>query len=225
MTAANAHRSTRDRPAKPPLSEDAIVDAALEILESEGLDAVTMRRVAAALDTGPASLYVYVSGREGLLQAMLERIFASVELENPDPAQWRTQLHALVLRMRQALIAHPGIAASAIAEPPRTEASLQLLENLLALLLAGGLDPQDAAWATDILAMVVSYAAIEANVRGTDHQEQARKLHETFSGLPPDRFPLITAHAARLVAGDSDERFRVTVDIVIDGMLTRTARH
>jgi AcrR family transcriptional regulator len=225
MTAANAHRSTRDRPAKPPLSEDAIVDAALEILESGGLDAVTMRRVAAALDTGPASLYVYVAGREGLLQAMLERIFASVELENPDPARWRTQLHALVLRMRQALIAHPGIAASAIAEPPRTEASLQLLENLLALLLAGGLDPQDAAWATDILAMVVSYAAIEANVRGTDHQEQARKLHETFSSLPPGRFPLITAHAAHLVAGDTDERFRVTVDIVIDGMLTRTARH
>jgi hypothetical protein len=152
-------------------------------------------------------------------------IFASVELENPDPARWRTQLHALVLRMRQALIAHPGIAATAIAEPPRTEASLQLVENLLALLLAGGLDPQDAAWATDILAMVVRYAAIETDVRGTDHQEQARKLHETFSGLPPGRFPLISAHAAQLVAGDTDERFRVTVDIVIDGMLARTARH
>jgi len=57
------HRSTRDRPAKAPLSEDAVVDAALAILESEGLEAVTMRRVAAALDTGAASLYIYVSGR------------------------------------------------------------------------------------------------------------------------------------------------------------------
>ncbi len=224
MTAATAHRSTRDRPAKPPLSEDAVIDAALEILKSDGLEAVTMRRVAAALDTGPASLYVYVTGREGLLQAMLERIFASVALEEPDPARWRAQLHALLLRMRHALVTHPGIAATAIAAPPRTDATFQLMENVLAILLAGGLDPQNAAWATDILSMVVSYAAIENDVRGTDHQEQARKLYETFSGLSPDRFPLITAHAAQLVDGDADERFRIAVDVVIDGMLARTAR-
>ena len=76
----NAHgapvrqRSTRDRPAKAPLSVGAIVDAALAILKSDGLEAVTMRRVAAALDTGAASLYVYVSGREGLQLAMLDRV-------------------------------------------------------------------------------------------------------------------------------------------------------
>ena len=77
MNTSVRHRSTRDRPAKAPLSEEAIVDAALAILKSEGLEAVTMRRVAAALDTGAASLYVYVSGREGLLQAMLDRVTAS----------------------------------------------------------------------------------------------------------------------------------------------------
>jgi AcrR family transcriptional regulator len=223
MTAVTAHRSTRDRPAKPPLSEDAVVDAALEILKSDGLEAVTMRRVATALDTGPASLYVYVTGRDGLLQAMLERIFASVALEEPDPARWRAQLHALLLRIRHALVAHPGIAATAIAEPPRTDAAFQLVENMLAILFAGGLDPQNAAWAADILSMVASYAAIENDVRGADHQEQARKLHETFSALSPDRFPLITTHAAQLVGGDADERFRIAVDVVIDGMLARTA--
>ena len=223
MTAATTHRSTRDRPAKPPLSEDAVVDAALEILKSDGLEAVTMRRVATALDTGPASLYVYVAGREGLLQAMLERIFASVALEDPDPARWRAQLHALLLRIRRALVAHPGIAETAIAALPRTDATFQLMENMLSILLAGGIDPQNAAWATDIFSMVVTHAAIETDVRGTDHQEQARKLHETFSGLSPERFPLITAHAAELVEGDADERFRIAVDVVIDGVLARTA--
>ncbi len=224
MTAAAAHRSTRDRPAKPPLSEDAVVDAALEILKSDGLEAVTMRRVATALDTGPASLYVYVAGREGLLQAMLERIFASVALEDPDPARWRAQLHALLLRMRGALVAHAGIAETAIAAPPRTDATFRLVENMLAILLAGGLDPQNAAWPADIFSMVVSHAAIETDVRVTDHQERARKLYETFSGLSPDRFPLITAHAAELVDGDADKRFRIAVDVVIDGVLARTAR-
>ena len=224
MNSASRHRSTRDRPAKAPLSEDAVVDAALAILKSEGLETVTMRRVAAALDTGPASLYVYVSGREGLLQAMQDRIIATVELEAPDPSRWRAQLHSLLERMHRALAAHPGIAATAMAVPPTTEAALQLLENLLGILLAGGLDPQDAAWAADIFALLVNYAALEADVRRAGHQELASELYKTFTSLPPGRFPLITAHAARLVAGDGQERFHVAIDVVTDGMLARAAR-
>jgi AcrR family transcriptional regulator len=223
MNPASSHRSTRDRPAKAPLSEDAVLDAALAILRSEGLEAVTMRRVAAALDTGAASLYVYVSGREGLVKGMQDRIIATVELEAPDPSRWRTQLHALLARVYRALVAHPGIAETTMAEPPGTEATLRLLENLLGILLAGSLDPQDAAWAADIFAMVVNYAAVEADVRRADRQQQADEIYHTFTGLPRDRFPLITAHAAQLVAGDREERFRVAIDVVIDGMLARTA--
>src|SRR5580693_1418732 len=104
MTPSVRPRSTRDRPAKAPLSVGAIVDAALAILKSDGLEAVTMRRVAAALDTGAASLYVYVSGREGLHLAMLDRVTAEVTLEVPDPSRWRVQLHGLLSRMHQALV-------------------------------------------------------------------------------------------------------------------------
>src|SRR6201995_1682858 len=159
------HRSTRDRPAKAPLSEDAVVDAALAILRSDGLEAVTMRRVAAALDTGAMSLYVYVSGREGLLQAMLDRVTATVELEAPDPSRWRAQLHSLLQRMHEALIAHPGIAALTLADPPTTETMLAFVENLLGILLAGGLDVQDAAWACDTVVLLVTGAAHEEEMR------------------------------------------------------------
>jgi AcrR family transcriptional regulator len=223
MSPTSRQRSTRDRPAKAPLSEDAIVDAALAILKSEGLEAVTMRRVAAALDTGPASLYVWVPNRDGLLRAMEDRIVSTVELEEPDPSRWRVQLHALLLRTRQALVDHPGIAAATMAEPPRSEATLLLVENMLGILLAGGLDPQDVAWAADIFALLVSYAAMEADVRRTDSQQQAAELYTSFTALSPERFPLITAHAARLVAGDAEERFHVAIDFVVDGMLARTA--
>ena len=89
-------RSTRDRPAKPPLSEDVILDTALRMLREEGLDAVTMRRLATELDTGPASLYVYIRNRDELLNALLDRISGMVELEEPDPARWREQVHRLV---------------------------------------------------------------------------------------------------------------------------------
>jgi AcrR family transcriptional regulator len=228
-TRSARHRSTRDRPAKAPLSEDAIVDAALAVLKSGGPAAVTMRRVARALDTGAMSLYVYVSGREGLLQAMLDRVIATIEVELPDPSRWRAQLHSLLVCMHQALVAHPGIAAMTLADPPATEAVLLLTENLLGILLAGGLDPQDAAWACDLFVGLVMAAAREDDVRrprgrSGDSQGHADKLYATFAGLPPDRFPLIAAHAAQMVAGDGDERFRFAIDVVIDGVLARAAR-
>jgi AcrR family transcriptional regulator len=224
-------RSTRDRPAKTPLSEKAIVDAALAILTAEGLEAVTMRRVASALDTGAASLYVYVSGREGLLQAMLDRVTASVELEPPDPARWRAQLHTLLQRMHQALIDHPGIAALTIGDPPTTETILLVTENLLGILLAGGLDPQDAAWGCDILVLLVTGTAHEDEMRrprdGTAHgfnEEKVDAIYKTFVGLPPERFPLISAHATEMVAGNGEERFRFAIDVLVDGLVARARR-
>ena len=217
-------RSTRDRPAKPPLSEAAVVDAALTILKAEGLEAVTMRRVAAALDTSAGSLYVYVANREGLIRAIQDRITATIQLEPPDAAHWREQLHTLLGRMRQALVAHPGIARAAMADPPTTGAALRLTENLLAIQLAGGIDPQDAAWAADVFAQLATYAAIENNARQSDPRQLADDLYKNFSDLPREQFPTIVALAVQLVAGDSDERFRFAVDVVLDGMLTRTSQ-
>jgi AcrR family transcriptional regulator len=230
MNPSVRHRSTRDRPAKAPLSEEAIVYAALGILQSNGLEAVTMRRVAAALDTGAASLYVYVSGREGLLQAMLDRVTATIELEAPDSSRWRAQLHALLSRMRQALVEHPGIAAMTLAEPPTTESVLRLTENLLGILLAGGVDPQHAAWACDIFVLLVTAVASEDDVRRArgrsveDRRERVDELYKTFAALPPDRFPLIAAHATQMVAGDTDERFRFAIDVVIDGVIATATK-
>jgi AcrR family transcriptional regulator len=222
-------RSTRDRPAKPPLSVEAVVDAALVILHSDGLEAVTMRRVATALDTGPSTLYVYVHGREGLQQAMLDRVIATVELEPPDPARWRAQLHALLDRMHAALTAHPGIAAMTLADSPTTPAVLDLVENLMGILLAGGAGPQDAAWACDIFVLLATAAAREDDVRHRHRQDenrrqQADQLYKTFAGLPPDRFPLIVTHAAQMVTGDGQERFRFAIDTALDGMAARAAR-
>ncbi|MBN9620140.1 MAG: TetR/AcrR family transcriptional regulator, partial [Actinobacteria bacterium] len=104
-----------------------IVDAALAIVRSEGLDALSMRRVATTLDTAAGSLYVYVNGREGLVQTVFDRIIATVDLEKPSATRWRKQLESLLRRVRQALVEHPGIAAVAMIDPPRTPAVLRLL--------------------------------------------------------------------------------------------------
>jgi len=228
---SDRRRSTRDRPAKAPLSEEAVVDAALAILQSHGLEAVTMRRVGAALDTGAASLYVYISGREGLRRAMLDRVISTIELEGPDPPRWRAQLHSLLQRLRRALMDHPGIAAMTLVKSPTTEAVLRLTENLLGILLAGGIDPQVAAWACDVLVMLVTAVAREEEVRRPrgqrndhDRHEQVDEIYMTLVGLAPERFPFLSSHAAQMVAGDGDDRFHFAIDVVIEGMVARATR-
>jgi AcrR family transcriptional regulator len=229
MDASTRPRSTRGRPPKPPLSEEAIVDAALSITQAEGMAAVTMRRVAAALDTGAASLYVYFGNRDELVRAMLDRAAATVPLVKPEPKRWREQVHDLLGGFLAALEAHPGLAAALPAEPPTTENALGGAENLLGLLLAGGIAPQDAAWACDILALIVTATAAEADVRRAaghtdpDREDVVTRMRDTFSGLSPDRFPLLSAHASELTAGESDDRFRFAVDIFLDGLVARSA--
>jgi AcrR family transcriptional regulator len=231
MDAPTRPRSTRDRPAKAPLSEDAIVDAALAITRAEGVDAVTMRRVASELDTGAASLYVYVRNRDELLRAMMDRVAGTVPPIAADPERWREQVHDLMRGLRDALEAHPGLASVLTGEPPTTENVLARSENLLAILLAAGIALQDAAWSCDILALVVTATAAEADVRRAagrttlaDREVELAEVRSTFAALPPERFPLFVKYADVLVAGDSEERFRFAIDTFLDGLAARAVR-
>lgn len=223
-------RSTRDRPAKPPLSEDLILDTALRVLREEGLEAVTMRRLATELDTGPASLYVYIEGRDELRNAMLDRVSGMVEIEEPDPSRWREQVHALCQGVLHIMEAHPGIAEVAVANPPTGEKTLRFAENLLALLRAGGVTDQDAAWACDILPLITTASAVETaayqrrGVEQKDHEaDVVDRLGQAFAALPPGEFPNVTALASELTSGDGDLRFRFAIDVFLDGLVARAA--
>jgi AcrR family transcriptional regulator len=231
MNASTRPRSTRDRPAKAPLSENAIVDAALAITRAEGLDAVTMRRVAAELDTGAASLYVYVRNRDELLRAMMDRVAGTVPRVAPEPERWREQVHDLMRGFRVALEAHPGLASVLTGEVPTTENVLAGAESLLGILLAGGIASQDASWAVDILMLIMTATATEADVRraaghttDADRDDAVARIRDTFAALSPTRFPLLVGHASELVGGAGDERFRFAVDTFLDGLVARAAR-
>jgi AcrR family transcriptional regulator len=219
-------RSTRGRPAKAPLSAEAIVDVALAICREETLDAVTMRRVATELDTGPASLYVYVRNREELLRQMLDRISGHIDLDEVDPARWRDQVHDLVGRWLRAMEAHPGIASVAVGNPPASERMMVVADHLMALLLAGGVTPQDAAWACDILPLITTATAVETDVhRASGHniEEFVGRIEATLSSAPADRFPNLVRYGRELTSGDGDERFRFAIDVVLSGLVARAA--
>ncbi|HEX2403614.1 MAG TPA: helix-turn-helix domain-containing protein, partial [Acidimicrobiia bacterium] len=74
------------------LSREAIVDAAIEVLDRHGLDGLSMRRVAEVLGTGPASLYWHVADKEQLIHLILDRVMGELELSEPDSSRWEEQI-------------------------------------------------------------------------------------------------------------------------------------
>ncbi len=204
-----------------------ILDTAMRILREEGLDAVTMRRLASELDTGPASLYVYIRNRDELLNALFDRIGGMVELETPDPARWREQLHRLVNGLLAVMEEHRGIARVAVANVPTGENALRTADNLMGLLLAGGVRPRDAAWACDILPLITTAAAVETATyqeRGDEQDAIAGELEAVFRAISPDRFPNLARYGEELTSGNGEERFHFAIDTFLDGLIARAQR-
>src|SRR3954452_12488343 len=104
MSSGPLPRRRRERPAKPALSRQAIVEAALAITREEGLEAVSLRRLAQALDTGPASLYVYVANRDELHELLFDAAIGRIETEPVDAERWRDQLKALGRRILKMMV-------------------------------------------------------------------------------------------------------------------------
>ncbi len=222
----SAPRSTRDRPAKAPLSLHAVVEAGLRVLKHEGLDAVTMRRLAAELDTGAASLYVYVANRQALLHEMLDRVAATIPVEAADPTRWREQTTALLRATVAAMDSHPGIARVAMAHIPTGEGALRVAEALTAALRAGGVPDASAAWAVDILMLHATAVAFEHSIQVEEAQDEAAIVADVtarFAALPPERYPNLVTLLPAMTAGGGDERFAFGLDLLINGLLTTPA--
>ena len=218
-------RSRRERPAKAPLSREAVVAAGLEILAAEGLAAVTMRRVAEALDTGPASLYVYVANSQELHHQLLDAVTGQVPLPDPDPARWREQFVELMTAALATLSRYPGVARVALADVPTGANILRITETMLALLRSGGVSDQAAAWGVDAMSLYLTGTAIERGVfEERDWSEEQIQAHydgvvRTFADLSPETHPNLVALIPFLSAGDGDERFRFGVQVLINGLL------
>ncbi|WP_030378623.1 MULTISPECIES: TetR/AcrR family transcriptional regulator [unclassified Streptomyces] len=209
---------------KKPITVDAIIDTAFGIVEREGYEALTMRRVATALETGPSSLYAHVVNKDDLDELLIGRLCAGIDLPEPDPADWRRQLIGVCTQLRDQYLRYPGISRAAFAAAPSNLDTLRVSEGMLALLLAGGIEPQAAAWALDALVLYVnaySYEVSLVNSRlssGDDHWVVGRdELLRRFAALP-DTFPHTRRYAAELTAGTVPDRFDFTLGLMIDGL-------
>lgn len=214
--------SPRTRPAKPPLSRESIVSAALDLVDELGAEAVTMRRVAVAVDTAPASLYVYVADRRELIALAHDLAVADVDLPTDTDGDWRARLELLVRRTVDALAAHRDIATVGRAQLMTGPHSLRITEEILRLLRAGGVADEACAWAIDLFGQHIASSALE-NARAHDQPADtvAARLDDVHSTLPEEDYPTMRALSPLLTSGDAASRAAWKLRVLVDGILAQ----
>jgi AcrR family transcriptional regulator len=216
---------------KAPMTVELITDVALQIVATQGYDALTMRSVARVLGTGPASLYAHVVNKADLDEVIIGRLCTRLVLPEPDPATWREQIFDVCAQLRDQYLAYPGISRAALAMIVTNLDVLRVSEGMLAILLAGDIEPQTAAWAIDALSLYVSAYTLELSLspqrpgqpddEWVISREERDELTSRFAALPADQFPQTRRYAAELTAGAGHQRFDFTIGLIIDNLTRR----
>ncbi len=220
-----------DRPAPAPrvtLTPERIATAAVGIADAEGIDAVTMRRLATELGVAPMAAYRYVSGKDELLELMVDFVYAELKLPDGD-ADWREALRTLALRIREVLLTHPWVARVSWGAP--TPHQLAVPESALAALDGVGLDADTAmAVCTTVTAYVHGAVDLEIGqtrmlrVRGWSSREEARSgLASQMAWLMnTGRYPKYNRYIGEATRKDDLQwQFETGLDCVLDGIAAR----
>ncbi|MFD3343217.1 TetR family transcriptional regulator ActII [Streptomyces lividans] len=219
-------RRPKKAPPRVPLTQDRIVVTALGILDAEGLDALSMRRLAQELKTGHASLYAHVGNRDELLDLVFDIVLTEVEVPEPEPGRWAEQVKEMCRSLRRMFLAHRDLARIAIDRVPLGPNGMVGMERTMNLLRSGGLHDELAAYGGDLLSTFVTAEALEQSSRnpGTEQgREQAGvfadQLHGYLKSLPATSFPNLVHLAGPITSLDSDRRFELGLEIIIAGLL------
>jgi len=211
--------SRRERPSKSALSRRVIVDAALKLIRTPGDQGLTMRRLAAELDTGAASLYVYFKDTDELNAVVLDELLGALDFGR-GRKPWRKRLVLLLSSYAELLTAHPTLAKTALFTRPSGANSVRLWEALLSLLGEGGIGGRDAAWAADLLLQRATATAAEQAVRLQDPNTAAADavIAEVLAGLSPSEYPHLAGLYEEMLSGTPTSRLVWSVEVLIDGI-------
>jgi AcrR family transcriptional regulator len=191
------------------------VETAVGLMRAEGLARVTMRRLATELDTGPASLYVYVRNTAELHAAVLDELLGTVELR-PRKGNWQDRLVQVLTSYTKVLFEHPGLAQAALVARPSGPHYLDLVETVLALLAEGEVPARQAAWGLDFLLQTATATAAEH--QAGDSQEDWDLLTAALRRTTDATHPNIAALGADLLTGSGPDRTAWAFRVLINGM-------
>ncbi len=196
--------------------------AALELADAEGIDALTMRRLADQLGVGTMTLYGYFANKRELLHAVLDAAVAD-RTGAPRPEEgWRGQLSALAHLARRNMLRHPALVEIRVREPVLQPDALALAEHGVRALVDAGFSTREATYAFRLL---FTYTFGFAAFSPADALEQDRvAARVAIAALPPAEYPALTAAAAEAAeAMGGEEAFDYGLDRILDGLEARLA--
>jgi len=215
--------SRKEKAPRVPITREAIASAALRVIDAEGLDGLSMRRLAEELGCQASALYTHVSGKEEVLQLVIDRVAGEIEVPDPDPERWQEQVKDVMRSTHRAFLAHRDLAGASVASIPTGPNIVLLVDRLLAIFRAGGLPPQVAGYAADLLPQFVTTSAYEFSLfaeRMEREPEYFDRLDAYYRELPADRFPVLASMVNELLAPDEaeDARFEFGLDVILRGL-------
>jgi AcrR family transcriptional regulator len=201
------------------LTRPSILQAARRIADTDGVDHLTMRRLAGELGVMPNTLYSYFPHKEALLDALLDDLLGDIDPGDPTEGDWRDGLAEVMDASRRLLLAHPQLASAFLARPALGPNAARLGEITFALLRRGGLDGDRAVEAFRVLLIYsLGFAAFQAPRLRTDSPERTQRVEATFAGLADDTYPEMRRLAGHLAAPTTDRHFRTGLRWLLDGI-------
>jgi AcrR family transcriptional regulator len=194
------------------------VTEARRIGAQQGVEKLTLRRLADALGVMPNALYTYFPDKAAILDAVLDDLIGDVKRPRP-PMSWRDGLVSVMSSYRRLLLTQPGLIALTLSRPMLGPNAVRLREDLLTLLRRGGLDDADAVAAfLALFAYTTGFLAFEAARTPGEHDaEQRARAHDLHATLPEEDFPSTRALAGRLAKRPGDLEFTLGLHRIITG--------
>lgn len=208
---------------RPPVPLDGIVAAALELVDAEGADALSMRSLAQRLGSGTATLYRHFGNRAELVAEVVDRMFGEVTVDTDAAVglPWDRACEAFAQNMFEALSRHGNVAPLLIGHVPMGPNAMSQRERVLSHLLAAGFAPRDAAHIYATLSRYILGFAMQASGATTAERNDA-DVSASFRRLDPDCYPATTEVAEHLPVPLTDE-FAFGLRLILDGLSRRMA--
>jgi AcrR family transcriptional regulator len=212
-----------DQDRRPRLTRQRVVAEALAVIAQDGVQALTMRSLAARLGVVPGAVYHHVRNKQQLQDLLLDGVLAEVEFDLDSSLGWTEQLKVLAHRLRRVLEAHPGVAGILKTRDPLGPHSLALAEAFLGPLQAAGFADREAGLAFFLLVdytigFAVGGLPTSVNEQRVRDPATRTQLHQFFRSLPPDRFPALVALGEYVWVDNRDERFSAGLEVLADGL-------
>jgi TetR/AcrR family tetracycline transcriptional repressor len=203
-----------------PITADRIGDAALRLVDREGLEGLTVRALAQELGVGTMTLYWYVADKNEVLDLIGDRLLAEVPLPDPD-VDWRVSVRQGSTAVRTTFLRHGRAVAILVDRGALGPSALRLLESMLGILRSAGFTDKDAVDAyVTISNFVTGYCSYETsgpNAAGRAG-ESSQVMSNYMNALPPGSYPNVAATAQIMFTADRDARFQFGLDCLIGGL-------